>query len=136
MMLQRANVVKVVMMGLMLVNCSMQATTGVSSKKINYGNAIKATMLSMTSALGAWIYYVTIIEPEIINRAKKEGLNYAIQFNKVFVLHNPELALLFATPLFLAAFHAVLARDYFKQIWQDVEVAQEETEQEVVNQEN
>jgi hypothetical protein len=132
MIMQRANVAKVAMMGLMLVGCSMQA----SSQKINWGNAIKFGCLSGTSLMGAKIYYDNIIKPYIIKLAQEEGLGYMIKFNKDFVMQCPELALLYATPLLISIFHAILARDYAQKIWQNNKKTNEETEQELVIQQN
>jgi hypothetical protein len=73
--------------------------------------------LSYTSLYAAYFYYKSIIEPYVINLAQQKGLDYAIEFNKNFVLKNPDLVILYATPLFLAVFHAVLARDYAKKTW-------------------
>ena len=91
----------------------------VTSKNINWGNAIKTTVLSGTSLFGVWFYYKSIIEPYVIILAKYKGLDYAIKFNKDFVLSNPGTAALYATPLFLAVFQAILARDYAKKIWNE-----------------
>jgi len=86
-------------------------------KSINWGNAIKAAILSSTSLYAAYFYYKSIIAPYVIHLAQQKGLAYAIEFNKDFVLKNPDLAILYAVPLFLAAFHALLVRDYAKKIW-------------------
>jgi hypothetical protein len=67
------------------------------------------------------IYYENIIKPYVIHLAATEGLDYAIQFNKKFVLNYPGLAALYATPLFLGIFHAILARDYIQKIWNKAE---------------
>ncbi|HLJ30982.1 MAG TPA: hypothetical protein VKU36_00965 [Candidatus Babeliales bacterium] len=121
MMAKRMNVVKLAIAGLMfstnfliLTNATPQEV--IVSKNISWGNVAKATILSTTSLAGMMMYYKSIIEPYVIKLARKKGLDYAIKFNKDFVLQNPKLAALYAAPLFLGIFHAVLAYDYAKKI--------------------
>jgi len=121
------NVIKLAVVGLMfsanfltLANTAMTQKAA-TSKNSNLGNVVKATILSVTSLAGIMIYYQNIIKPYVIHLAATQGLDYAIQFNKDFVLNHPSLAALYATPLFLGIFHAILARDYVQKIWNKVE---------------
>jgi len=120
-MLKRMNTMKLAVAGLLfsasfLTQANDTIEKVVASKNINWGNAIKATVLSGTSLCGVWFYYKSIIEPYIMILAKNKGLGYAIKFNKDFVLNNPGLAALYATPLFFAVFQAIIAHDYAKNI--------------------
>jgi hypothetical protein len=130
MMRKYMNVMKLAVVGLIfstsfvtLANTATIQKTA-TSKNSNLGNVVKATILSVTSLAGIMIYYEKIIKPYVIHLAATRGLDYAIQFNKDFVLNHPGLAALYATPLFLGIFHAILARDYVQKILNKVEDAE------------
>ena len=124
MIIKNMNIIRLAIVGVLfsvsfLTQANDRAEKVVMQKNINWGNAIKTTVLSGTSLLGAWFYYKTIVEPYVIDIIKYEGLDCALTFNKDFVLSNPGIAVLYATPLFLAVFQAILARDYAKKIWNE-----------------
>lgn len=54
-------------------------------------------------------YYNFIIYPYIIKLGQAEGFLYAIKFNKDFIVHNYDLAFVYAIPLFMALLFGFLA---------------------------
>lgn len=113
------NILKMAVAALMFTAQATMPQDIPSQKTINWSNAAKATFLTGSACAGVWFYYKTIIEPYIIILAKKQGLAYAIDFNKKFIQNNPITALYFASPLFLVAGYAWIARDYVKKIWEN-----------------
>ena len=123
------NIIKMMIVALMVsVHCVTQSVG--TEKTVNERlmerkkrecilHAGAGTSEATLSAVSGLYYYDTIVRPYVVELAQEKGLAHAIEFNKNFIMQHPEIAIMYAIPLFVSLVMAKWAYDDLNQAWQD-----------------